>query len=155
MLLHCLNDQYLYICTLKSGNALKLKRHISKTVLVKWGIFLLLLGAAWMYDHSHQHKPTEKITTEKQAPQEETVRYSFFFTPQAANSLKVPVQKIIPQKLYQEKLIRLLQEHLAVRSVFLLKAEVLKQPATLLSLRNLISIRYYSQTNPDELPPAS
>jgi hypothetical protein len=154
LLLHCLNDQYLYICTLKSGNALKRKRVISKTVLVKWGLFLLLLGAAWMYDHSHQNKLTEKITTDKPTPQKETAGYNFFFTPQVSNSLKVPVQKIIPEKLYQEKLIRLLQEHLAVRSVFLLKAEVLRQPSTLLSLRNLISIRYYSQINPDDDPPA-
>ena len=118
-------------------------------------LFLTLFGAAWLYDHSHQHKLPDPIKTEKPAQKSETAGLAFCFTPQAAYSLKAPILKNIPEKLYQEKLIRLLQEHLAERSVFLLKAEVLKQPATLLSLRNLISVRYYSQTNPDDIPPAS
>jgi hypothetical protein len=122
---------------------------------MKWGLFLLILGAAWMYDHSHQKKLPDQIKTEKPVQKGDTASLTFCFTPQAAYSLKAPVQKNIPEKLYQEKLIRLLQELLAERSVFLLQAEVLKQPATLLSLRNLISVRYYSRTNPDDIPPAS
>ena len=122
---------------------------------MKGVLFLLLFGAAWIYDSTHRKKLPDPVKTEKPAPENNSAGLNFCFTSQAVHSLKIPLQKITPERLYQEKLIRLLQEHLAIRSYLLLKAEVLKQPETLLSSRNLISIRYYSHTNPDEIPPAS
>lgn len=132
-----------------------MRKYISKKLLIKWGLFLVLLGAAWMYDHSHTDRLPEKKNETKPVSAGETSALTFCFSVQANYTLKAPIQKITPEKFYQEKLSRFLKELIAGRSVYLRKAEVLKQPETLLSLRYLISILHFSRTNPDDIPIAS
>lgn len=111
--------------------------------LVKLGLFLVLLGGAWIFDHFHQGKP---LDVQEPAPAESETApgmVSFYCTTPVPIHLKAPLQKVNPGKIYQEKLNRMILEQLNARSAFLLKAEVLKQPDPHFSSRNLISFRYH------------
>jgi hypothetical protein len=119
-------------------------------VLIKLGLFLVLLGGAWLFDHYHQGK---QIVVQESAPAESKTasgQTSFYCTTPAPISLKAPVQKVNPNKIYQEKLNRLILEQLNARSVFLLKAEILKQPDPHFSLRNLINFKYHFLHHDDD-----
>ena len=120
---------------------LKINKYINGKFLVKLGLFLVLLGGAWLFDHFHQDK---QIAVQESTPTESKTAsglISYYCTTPAPINLKAPVHKVNPYKIYQEKLNRMILEQLNARSVFLLKAEVLKQPDPHFSLRNLINFR--------------
>jgi hypothetical protein len=111
--------------------------------LVKLGLFLVLLGGAWVFDHFHQGKQT---AAQESTPAESGTASGlthFYCTTPVSISVKAPVQKVNTNKIYQEKLNRMILEQLNARSVFLLKAEVLKQPDPHFSIRNLINFKYH------------
>jgi len=136
-------------------NVLKLKKYLSKQVLIKLGIFLAIIAAAWIFDYYHQGD--QKINNKTNRPEQETAAGSLtcFCSPVFTVSLKAPVQKVSLGKIGQEKLNRLNQEHLNVRSFFLSKAELLQQPYSLLALRYLISLRCRVVNDPGDQPPIS
>ena len=114
---------------------------------------MILLAGAWLFDHFHQGEKSE-ITATHAAGSGTTSEYpGFYCTPQVAVSLKAPVQKNSQSKFFQEKLNRIIQAQLSARSVFLRKAEVLKQPHSQITSRNLISFRYHFLHYPDDQPP--
>jgi hypothetical protein len=119
--------------------------------LVKLGLFLVLLSGAWLFDHFHQGRQTEVQESTPAESKTASGMISFYCTTPAPISLKAPVQKVNTAKVYQEKLNRMILEQMNARSVFLLKAEVLKQPNPLLPLRNLISFRYHFLHQEDDL----
>jgi hypothetical protein len=111
--------------------------------LVKLGLFLVLLGGAWLFDHFHQDK---QIAVQESTPTESKTAsglFSYYCTTPVPINLKAPVQKVNPYKIYQEKLNRMILEQLKARSVFLLRTEALKQPDPHFSLRNLVNFRYH------------
>jgi hypothetical protein len=123
---------------------------MSRRGLVKLGLFLVLLGGAWLFDHFHQGK---QVVVQESAPAESRSTSGltgFYCTTPAPISLKAPVQKVNTNKIYQEKLNRMILEQLNARSVFLLKAEVLKQPDPHFSLRNLINFKYHFLHHDDD-----
>jgi hypothetical protein len=122
---------------------LKIKKYLSGKFLVKLGLFLVLLGGAWLFDHFHQGK---QFAVQESTPAESKTApgmISFYCTTPAPISLKAPVLKVNTDKVYQEKLNRMILEQMNARSVFLLKAEVLKQPDPHFSIRNLINFKYH------------
>jgi hypothetical protein len=131
---------------------LKIKKYISVKLLIKLGLFLVLLEGAWLFDHYHQ---ANCRVAEKSKPAESTSTpgvVTFYCTLQTSVSLKAPVQKVNLNKLCQEKLNRLILEQWNARMVFHLKEEVLKQPNSHFSLRNLVIYRYHFLHYPDEPP---
>jgi hypothetical protein len=134
---------------------LKLKKYISKRVLIKLGIFLAIITAAWIFDYYYQgnHKTIEKTDSSEQKTAAGSL--TCFCTPVFTVSLKTPVQKVPLGKIGQEKLNRLIQEHLIARSFFLSKAEVLQQSYSLLALRYLIPLRCRIVNDPGDQPPLS
>jgi hypothetical protein len=129
---------------------LNIKKYINRGILIKLGLFLVLLGGAMLFDHFHQGK---QITKQESTPTESRTAsglISFYCTTPVSISLKAPVQKVNTNKIYQEKLNRMILEQLNARSIFLLKAEVLKQPYPHFSLRNLINIRVHFLHDDDD-----
>ena len=142
-----------YIFAFTKSNSLKIKKHIARELMVKLGLFLVLLGAAWLFDCYHQGNPVPVEKT--QLPKSKNIgeSISFFCTTQPPVILKAPAQKVSSNKLCQEKFNRLIREQLNARSVFLLKAEITEQPNSCLALRNLISFRHHFLNHPDNQPP--
>ncbi len=134
---------------------MKLKKYISKQGLIKLGIFLAVIVSAWIFDYYHQDD--QKINKKTNNTEQETAAGSLtcFCTPVFTVSLKTPVQKVPLGKIGQEKLNRLIQEHLIARSFFLSKAEVLQQSYSLLALRYLIPLRCRIVNDPGDQPPLS
>lgn len=129
---------------------MKIRKYMNGKLLVKLGLFLVLLGGAWLFDHFHQGS---QIIVQESAPAESKTasgQIGFYCTTTTPILLKAPVQKVNPNKLYQEKLNRMILEQLNARSVFLLKAEVLKQPDPHFSLRNLIHFKYHFLHHDDD-----
>jgi hypothetical protein len=127
----------------QKGYLLKIIKYINRGFLIKLGLFLVLLGGAWLFDHFHQGK---QIAVQESTPAESKTAsglISYYCTTPAPIHLKAPVQKVNTDKVYQEKLNRMILEQLNARSVFLLKAEVLKQSDPHFSLRNLINFKYH------------
>jgi hypothetical protein len=134
----------------QKDNRLKIKKYMNGKFLVKLGLFLVLLGGAWLFDHFHQGK---QMITHESAPAKSGTASgvnSFYCTTPAPISVKAPVQKVSQNKIYQEKLNRMIIEQLNARSVFLLKAEVLRQPDPHYTLRNLLSFKYHFLHHDDD-----
>ncbi len=132
---------------------LKIKKYISRGLLLKLGLFLVLMGGAWLFDHYHQFNGTTPETTQPAGKENTKETVCFFCTLQSSLSVKAPVQKVTVHKMGQEKLNRLIREQQNARSAFMLKAEVLKQPGSLLIRRNLVSFRHHFLHHPDDQPP--
>lgn len=132
---------------------MKVKKYIHKSLLIKLGLFLVLLGAAWLFDHYNQGKQLICVESRESNPEDSQQNICFFCTPPSPVSFKTPVQINTPDKSIQEKFNRLIREQLNARSVFLLKAEVFKQPHSGFTFRNLVSFRYHFLNHPDDQPP--
>jgi hypothetical protein len=137
----------------QKDNLLKIKKYITAGFVAKMGLFLVLLGGAWLFDHFHQQDP---VSAERAKPVESrntSGLLSIFCTPPATFSLKAPLQKTSCSKVFREKLNLQLTGQLSARSYYSLKAEALKQPHSLLVLRNLHCFRYHFLHHPDDQPP--
>jgi hypothetical protein len=137
----------------QKDNLLKIKKYITAGFLVKMGLFLVLLGGAWLFDHFHQRSPVSAEQSKPVESRNTSGLISFFCTPPATVSLKAPLLKTTCGKIFREKLNLLLTGQLNARSYYSLKAESLKQPHSLLGFRNLHCYRYHFLHHPDDQPP--
>jgi len=124
-------------------------------LLVRLGLFLVLLAGAWLFDEFHEGKPVQMEESQTSGSDRTGEFLTYFCTPQSPVSLKVPVQKAGPDKFSSEKFDRLIREQLIARSQFLHKAEVFRQPNSCLALRNLTAFRYHFLCHPDDQPPVA
>lgn len=131
---------------------MKIKKYISREVLIKLGFFLLIAGAAMVFDYFHQGKGSAVPAHDTREQQAAGSVMTCYCGPLFTVSLKAPVQEVPQGKATRERLNRLIREHLVARSFYLSRAEVLQQPLPCLSLRNLISHRCRIVTDPGDHP---
>ena len=122
--------------------------------MIRLGLFLVLLSGAWLFDHIHQGGKPETLTSRTNNSGTADESPGFYCTPQFSLNIKAPVHKNIQNRIFREKLNRLILEQLNARSVFLRKAEILRQPDSQIAFRNLICYRYHFLHYPDDQPPA-
>jgi hypothetical protein len=132
---------------------LKAGKNKYRKLIIRLSLFLVILGCAWLFDHYHQGKKLIGIESRESKPQDTRLSVSFVCTPPTSVTLKIPFQKVTPDKSIHEKFNRLVREQLNARLVFLLKAEVLKKPNAGINSRNLLSFRYHFLFHPDDQPP--
>jgi hypothetical protein len=129
-----------------------LKKYISREILVKLGIFIVMVCAAMVFDHFHQGEEQSDLNA---SGQEETTGefMTCYCAPAFSISLKAPVHKVSFGKNMQEKFHRLIREQLCARSFFVSKAEVFNHPDPVSSFRMLISLRCRIVNDPGDQPP--
>jgi hypothetical protein len=132
---------------------LKIKKYITFRLLVKLGLFLVLLGGAGLFDHYHQQDRFSATHSKPVESGSKTGLISFVCTTTSTLSVKAPFQKMMHSRLFREKLNLLLAGQMSARTFYTLKAEALKQPHTRLIFRNLLSFRYHFLYHPDDQPP--
>jgi len=116
-------------------------------------MFMVLLTGAWLFDHFHQGEITGITPSQTTGTGTASENPCFYGTPQATLVFKSPVLKNSHSRIFREKLNMMVIEQLNARSVFLRKAETLKQPNSRFISRNLISYRYHFLHFPDDQPP--
>lgn len=124
-------------------------------MLIKLGLFLVLMTGAWLFDRYHEGNRTVTEESVPSGTKRSGEFFSVFCTPQSLVVVKAPVQKAGSDKSYREKFNRMIREQLFARSVYLQKAEVFRQPNSYLALRNLTAFRYHFLCHPDDQPPVS
>jgi len=131
---------------------LKLTKHISQKQLFRLFLFAALLGAAWLFDHSRQDNPVAETAAGIPASDETGVEFAFYCTQQFSPSLRVHAFKIPYDKTCQEKLTRLVAEHLNARRLFLSRAESLTHPGVMLPVRAVRFLIYSFMAGEADLP---
>jgi hypothetical protein len=132
--------------------SLKLKRYISKRTIVKFSLFLIVLGIAYLFDLYHKDNHVFTVVSESGEQARQTVTY--FCNPVAVFSLKAPAQKVLQNKFVQFRMVKQLMILHSNRAFHLLKAEIPDLPELNL-LQNLLAFRNYHYSSPGEQPPVS
>ncbi len=146
-----LSSHFLYLRPPNEGY-LKLGKYISRDLLLRLGVFLVLVVLAWMYD-SGQHETIQipvPVETNDNASGEQSFLY--YCNPATVLSYKVPVQKYSIRKFSEDHLnFRLMFHHTAL-AFHILKTE---SPCLYfdLTIRKLTSFRHYHFSSPDDQPP--
>lgn len=146
-----LSSHFLYLRPPKE-EYLKLGKYISRNLLLRLGVFLVLVVLAWVYD-SGQHENLKipvPAEAEDQVPGEQS--FIYYYNPVTVLSYKVPVQKYSIRKFSEDQMnFRLMFHHTA------LAFHVLKTESPFdyidLNIRKHTSFRHYHFTSSDDQPP--
>lgn len=150
---------YLFVCSFslylhpQNEVGLILKKYISREIVGRLGIFVMLVCAAMVFDHFHQGKEKSDLNAASQKEETAGETMTGYCTPAFSISLKAPVQKVSFGKNMQEKFHRLIREQLCARLFYISKAEVFNHPELVFSLRMLISLRCRIVNDPGDQPP--
>jgi hypothetical protein len=131
---------------------LRLKQYISGKRALNLALFLFLMGTAYLFDVYHDDRQEFRIETETRNHPEQVMVY--FCNPLTNITLKAPGQKVSFRSLLQTDRSRFITLLHSLRAFHLLKAEMPELNDHLL-IRNLVALRNYHHSDPDDLPPSA
>jgi hypothetical protein len=132
---------------------LKIKRNISKILLVRLALFVAVIGVATLFDIFFESNSgrLEEMQTESTGNSGEQGKM-YFVTQTNSIGAKTSAQKNAARKLQVKSHDKLIQKYHQLRNFQVLKAEVQSQTTLLISSYHYLAFKNYFFTNPDDEP---
>ena len=131
---------------------LKIKRYISKNLLVKLLVFVALVAAALALDTYFENNPTQLEEIQAETEQQSHSQGKIYILAQATTvSVKSSVQKTPTRNQQIETHTKFLRKYHSIRNFQVLKAEVIQQTTPLITSYHYLVYQNHSLT-PDDDP---
>ena len=132
---------------------LQIKKNISKNLLLRLALFIVVIGVASMFDVYFENNPERLEDIEAESTADSGEQGKMFFVSQSNSiSLKTSTQKDTGRKLQVKSHDKFIQKYHQQRNYQVLKAEVQTQSTPLILSYHYLVFKNYFFTSPDDEP---